>query len=576
MRTPPAFALLCLFAASTALAGPVIPHSGYLLGPSDTPVTQTVPMSFRLFASPTGGAATWTETHSLAVRAGYYAVTLGEQSALSDTALAQPVVYLGVFVDGVELLPRVTLVPVAYALRAASAATADNAIGHLTPASVTVGTLALEAVGLTANGSVLIDPQGKWKGAAPAIERSADFAGNGTIEAPLSIAASAFQAVARSGAYADLSGKPTTFEGFPCAAGQVVKRTASGWECASDQDTTYAAGNGLTLNSGQFAANPAAVQTRIVNPCGAGMAIRAVNQDGSVTCETTGDTALDLGDRLIYAQDAEQKALEVNAGEGWVLMNEATLSRAGSVRVGFEAMIVSGPDYFAWRLTRNGASLQTGTFGTGLHSSNTASVHAYRRFQVDVSGLAAGERLGVWMKASAVDGSGIGTGGSQNLQIKRFRVFANRPTSTGGVFASAIYRGYLTNDAAIELADGGYVLFTAVENSNADVFETVAAGNGGVRFKRAGHVFYQFDQDVIATGGSYVWLMAQTTGDAQSKALISPTAGVWDMINISGAAQVAAGDTLEILVGSGGTDITALDTSTWSNLSIMWTGSLDP
>jgi len=55
-----------------------------------------------------------------------------------------------------------------------------------------------------------------------------------------------------------------------------------------DDDTTYAAGAGLNLAGNQFSVNTTTIQARVSGPCSAGFAIRAVNADGSVTCEAVG------------------------------------------------------------------------------------------------------------------------------------------------------------------------------------------------------------------------------------------------------------------------------------------------
>ena len=60
----------------------------------------------------------------------------------------------------------------------------------------------------------------------------------------------------------------------------------TGFADGVDNDTTYTAGAGLTLTGGAFAANTAYLQRRVTGVCAAGSSIRAVNDDGTVTCET--------------------------------------------------------------------------------------------------------------------------------------------------------------------------------------------------------------------------------------------------------------------------------------------------
>jgi hypothetical protein len=60
-----------------------------------------------------------------------------------------------------------------------------------------------------------------------------------------------------------------------------------------DDDTTYSAGFGLDLVTGQFSVDTAEVQNRVTGSCIAGQSIRIINANGSVTCEND--------DNMIYS-----------------------------------------------------------------------------------------------------------------------------------------------------------------------------------------------------------------------------------------------------------------------------------
>lgn len=72
---------------------------------------------------------------------------------------------------------------------------------------------------------------------------------------------------------------------------------------ATDRDTTYSAGTGLNLASSVFSADTGYLQRRVSSACSAGSAIRAIEGNGTVTCQPDSDTTYSAGTGLLLAGD---------------------------------------------------------------------------------------------------------------------------------------------------------------------------------------------------------------------------------------------------------------------------------
>ncbi|NCC31614.1 MAG: hypothetical protein EOM24_06245 [Chloroflexia bacterium] len=94
--------------SSTATA--TISYQGHLTNPDGTPVSATLPMTFNLYAAPTGGTAVWTEQRSgsnaVPVSNGLFNVALGSVTPIPVNLFGTPL-WLGISVNGdAEMSPR--------------------------------------------------------------------------------------------------------------------------------------------------------------------------------------------------------------------------------------------------------------------------------------------------------------------------------------------------------------------------------------------------------------------------------------------------------------------------------------
>lgn len=132
-----------VFAASAPNPGEIvprqIPYRG-VLNQDGAPVTNTsVPMEFRLYYTEEGGASVWSETQNVSVMDGEFHVALGDVTPIPAALFAQPSLFLGVQVSGVDLLGRQQLLSVPYAQQAmwsSRSNLADNATRATSAASV--------------------------------------------------------------------------------------------------------------------------------------------------------------------------------------------------------------------------------------------------------------------------------------------------------------------------------------------------------------------------------------------------------------------------------------------------------
>ncbi|RMH81542.1 MAG: hypothetical protein D6681_18055 [Calditrichaeota bacterium] len=130
-------------------------YQGQLLDSSGNPVTGSVPMTFRLFTTPTGGTACWSEAHTggnaVDVQDGLFTALLGQLTPL-DTACLGGDVYLELVVNGETLSPRELMTSVFHAQEASTLSAGAETQGSLTVSN----NLSVSGVSYLANGAVHI------------------------------------------------------------------------------------------------------------------------------------------------------------------------------------------------------------------------------------------------------------------------------------------------------------------------------------------------------------------------------------------------------------------------------------
>ncbi len=143
-------AALVAGAATSAMAADVpstLTHQGRLFDDMGVPITDTLPITFNFYAAPNDAAPAVSETIDVTLEDGYFSVSIGEANSIQDMLQGGKILYMGIAVgNDAEMSPRSVVQSVPYAI------VAGNAIGNITPTSVSVG------------GLEVIDSTGKWVG----------------------------------------------------------------------------------------------------------------------------------------------------------------------------------------------------------------------------------------------------------------------------------------------------------------------------------------------------------------------------------------------------------------------------
>jgi len=120
------------------------------------------------------------------------------------------------------------------------------------------------------------------------------------------------------------------------------------------------------------------------------------------------------------------------------------VAKSGTARIKFTARNVSGTYWWSWLISRNNGSgsidvesptpmkLHNGnnaasSYAGGLADGESASVHNFRKFDITVKDVVAGDFIELWMRSSDGSGGQV-TGNGQDLLAKDFQILSTTPS----------------------------------------------------------------------------------------------------------------------------------------------------
>lgn len=317
-----------------------------------------------------------------------------------------------------------------------------------------------------------------------------------------------------------------------CTADSSIRAIASDGTvtCETDNDTTYSNGSGLTLTTNSFAVDPTYVQRRVSSTCTAGSSIRAIAEDGTVTCETDDNTTYTAGTGMILSTNS------FSVDPSYVQRRVSSSCAAGSA---IKAIAENGTvtcetvgGTSGWSLTGNtGTNPTTNYLGTSDNQALEIKVNALRVFRFEPNATSPnliGGYYNNWVKSGAY-GATISGGGGGGVEGDN-RVTDAYGTVGGGFNNQAGSNNQFIDDVLYPTVGGGANNIASGDNA------TISGGyantaNGLLSFIGGGESNTASGEHALVGGGS--------TNVASGN--YSTIAGGWDNDATSGAATIGGG-----------------------------------
>lgn len=266
--------IIMLFSLNLYAVPGFIVHQGYIEDSNGNPYNGVLTMTIGIYGSPDGDDILFEQAVNVAVSEGFY-VTEIDDGAIMPVFDVDKTLYLEISIDGKKGTPRQKIGSVPYAFYAAKA---YDVIGDIHPNSIFV------------NGIKVIDETGKYTGPIDAVTSitAGDGLAGGTITSTGTISLlpgyvdgsvydNRFVNENQSDSISTDMLQDNSITGDKlangaiglnhlnnngCTDGQIMKYSASsGWQCATDLNNSYQAGNGLVLTGNTFSANFAGTGT---------------------------------------------------------------------------------------------------------------------------------------------------------------------------------------------------------------------------------------------------------------------------------------------------------------------------
>ncbi len=331
-------------------------HQGRLADEEGQPITGQVEMTFTIYDAASGGALLWEGNYEVeADEQGFYTVELGGDSNPIDAmVLTGTKTWVGITVDGTELEPRMALNSVPYAVVAGQAkSVADGAVDSdaLAP-------------GFSLSGDQIGDVQWDQIDDVPG-----DLA-DGDDDTLGGMSCTADDVAVFDGTSWNCTSQPS-YDGADfaisdqsCGPGDVVTGIAADGsvQCAPDAntDTTYTAGQGLSVNNEEFSLDTSYTDTLYAHSdqsCPTGEVVVGLDTSGGVLCSPDQDTQRSDSDITGVIANEDRYVEKSGSTMSGDLSTSGDINTDGDVEVGGD-LKMNGESFDmhrmrVWRTTNN-------------------------------------------------------------------------------------------------------------------------------------------------------------------------------------------------------------------------------